>query len=325
MFTRLFKSDLIYQVIFIAIVALFIWIHPFFTITTVTTAPELSPFYSLFVNFFSTNSFFALLVAFILLFIQSVLLKVAFTTNELIGRNNLLPSFIYFLMMTSSQELYAFHPLMFSNLFLIISLLYILGIYGKPDSFESVFNATLLISIASLFYFPAIYFILFIWLAFIIYRLYTWREWLISLFGICLPYLFLFTFYFMTDQLEVKFKTYIEFYRHNHPAILHPDTGNYIFFIVIGLLSLYIIFNILNRLTEKSIYYRKKVLVLSMFLIVATLSLLFSGKFFTYHLCLLFVPLSFFIPTHIQQIKRLVISEFIFYILIAAWALNILL
>ena len=325
MFTKIFKSDYIYQLSFIMIAVIVIWIHSFFSLTSLTVFPTLSPFYSVIGNSFLTNNILAVTIAFILLIIQSIMLNMAFSANEMFNRNNYLITFIYFLMMSSSTELYTIHPVLFSSLFLIFSLRNILGIYGKPDSFSSVFNATLFIGISSLFYFPSIYFIVFIWLSFFIYRLYAWREWVISILGLGTPYLYLFSYYFVTDQLKVKYFLYIDFFKSFKPASFHPDKGNYIFFTVVGLMSVYIIFNTLNRLTEKSIYYRKKVLVLTMFLLVAFITLIFSGTFFTYHLCLVFIPLSFFIPIHIIQIKRLVISEMFFIILITAWLLNIIL
>ncbi len=325
MFTRIFKSDYMYQLAFIVFAAVIIWIRSLLFLTPLCNAPEISPLYAILLKVITNNSIILVILAFTLLFIQSLEIKRAFSTNELINRKDLLVTFIYLLMMSSSTELYTIHPILFANLFLIFSLQYILGIYGKPDSFESVFNASILISIASLFYFPSIYFIIFIWLSFIIYRLYAWREWVVSLIGLSIPYLYLFSYYYVTDQLKAKCLTYIEFFKNNHRTTFHPDEGNYIFFTVIGLMSTYIIFNILNRLTEKSIYYRKKVLVLSMFLLMSFLTLIFSGKYFTYHLSIVFIPLSFFFSTHIQQIKRMVISELFFIILIIAMVLNILL
>jgi hypothetical protein len=245
-------------------------------------------------------------------------------SNDLIPKNSLLPAFLYILLMSSFVNFQNIHPLLFANLFLITALQIILKTYSKPECYEQIFIATLLISLGSMFYFPVIFFILFVWLVFLIFSLIKWREWVISIFGFSTPYLFLFSFYFITDTFGNKIDTYILFFKKIAFKIPHFTTTTIVFLSITGLLFIFSIFTILPRLNEKSIFYRKKIIVFITFVLISILSLFFSKDFFVFHLCLFFIPFSYFFSNYMLQIKKLIISEVLYLILFSAWLLTYL-
>ena len=265
------------------------------------------------------NPLFKIILSFLLLIGQSILLKVLLSSNDLSPKNSILPSFLYVLLMSSFAGFQNIHPLLFANFFLIVALQIILAAYSKPDSYEQVFNATFLIALGSMFYFPVVFFILFIWLVFLVFSLLKWREWIISLLGFITPYFFLFSFYFLNNTIENKIASYMVFFKKMNFHGSHFTISNFIFLGVLGLFFIFSFFSISSRLSEKSIFYRKKVIVLIMFLIIALLSLLFAKDFFVFSLCLLFIPFSFFFANYILQIKKLIVSEILYLIILGTW------
>ena len=166
MFTKIFKSDIIFQLIFLIIASILIWIKPFIS-TDIIYSPSNAPLYDIIKWFFDDNPFIKILLSFTLLLVQSSILKSTLSSNDLTPKDSLLPAFIYILLMSSFTNFQSIQPLLFVNFFLIIALQIILTTYSKPECYEQIFNAILLISLASMFYFPIVFFILFIWFVFI--------------------------------------------------------------------------------------------------------------------------------------------------------------
>jgi len=323
MFTKIFKSDYIFQFIFLIIIAILIWIKPFLT-EDISYTPVNAPLYNIFKWVFEGSVFFKVILSFSLLLFQSLLFKRILSSNDLAQKNSLLPAFIYLLLMSSSADYQNIQPLIFANFLLIIALQTILTTYSKPESYEQIFNATLLISLASMFYFPVIFFILFIWLVFLVFSLLKWREWAISLFGFITPYLILFSYYFLTENFAVRINTYLIYFKEFTFHNPHFTVANIIFMAVISLLFIFSFISILSRLGERSIFYRKKIIVIIMFLIISLISLFFSKEYFVFHLCMLFLPISFFLANYLMQIKKLIYSEILYLILFGTWIYNYL-
>ena len=151
-----------------------------------------------------------------------------------------------------------------------------------------------------------------------------WRELIISILGFVTPYIFLFSYYFLTDTIEKKILPYILFFKDINFYIPHFPISNYIFLSVIGLFFIITLFSISLHLSEKPIFYRKKVIALIMFLITTILSLFFAKDDFIFHLSLLFIPFSFFFASYMIKIKKLFISEIMYIILFGVWLYNYL-
>ncbi len=321
MFTRIFKSGYFSQLFFLIIISVIIWIKPFVAGDTIYS-PVNAPLYDIIKWLLDDNFSLKIIIGFILLIIQAVILKRVLSSNDLIPRNSSLPSFFYVLLMSSFGNFQGIQPLLFANLFLIIALQIILTIYRNPESYEQVFNVALLISLGSMFYFPVIFFIIFIWMVFLVFSILKWREWVISILGLLTPYILLFGYYFLTDTIEDKIPPYILFFEEIDFILPDFSISNIIYFGILGLFFIYSFIVTLSQSSENSISYRKKIIALIMFLITAILSLSFAKDYFVFHLCLFFIPFSFFFASYMMQIKKFVVSEIFYLIIFCAWLYN---
>src|SRR6185503_18765652 len=79
--------------------------------------------------------------------------------------------------------------------------------YKKEAALALIFDAGLLVSIASLFFFPYIVFILFIIAALMILRPFNLREYLMAILGLLVPYYFIGVYFFWYGKLPEFWQT----------------------------------------------------------------------------------------------------------------------
>ncbi|MEI6696108.1 MAG: DUF6427 family protein [Bacteroidota bacterium] len=318
MFTRIFKSDYIFQFIFFIVTALIIWIKAFIS-ADISYAPLNAPLYDIIKWMLGNHLYLKISLSFALLILQALIFKRILSSNDLSPKNTLLPAFLYVVLMSSFGNFQNIQPLLFANLFIILGLQTIFNAYSKAESYEQIFNAALMISIASQFYFPVFIFMFFIWLVLLIFSILKWREWLISLLGFITPYLFLGCFYFLTDRLQNKLLDYRLFFKNINLQHPHLQVSHIIFLCILALFFIIALIVTSSRLSERSIFYRKKIIVLITFSILSILSFIFAKDFFIFQLGLLFIPFSFFFANFIVQIKKIILSEIIYLIVFGSW------
>ena len=107
-----------------------------------------------------------------------------------------LPALVYLLLITCIIPLQRFNPVLISSAILIFIINRLFASYKYEGLALHYFDAAFMAAISSLFYVYSIYFIAFIWIGLLIFRTFRWREWLFSVIGMAVPYLFIFAYYF---------------------------------------------------------------------------------------------------------------------------------
>jgi hypothetical protein len=110
-----------------------------------------------------------------------------------------LPALFYLLLCTSITQLHELTPALISSSFLIWMFYRLFSAYKTDGVSVNFLDCGLLISVASLVYFPAIVFFFFLLAAISLLRPLIWREWVFALIGLLIPYLFLFSGYYIWD------------------------------------------------------------------------------------------------------------------------------
>ncbi len=323
MFTKIFKSDYIFQFIFILLIGIVLFITTLFSKSEINTYNS-SPMLFFINSIIGNNSFLIVSINYILLFVEAILLKRALSSNELIPKNSLLPAFIYIITISSILNFQIVHPILFSNFFLILVLQIVLQIYNKPESYINVFNLGALISIGSLFYFPSVIFFTIILLSFLVYSLLKWREWIISIIGFSTTYIIFFSIAFLTDNLNNEILKLKVFFQSINIQPIKLEFKLSLFYMIIGLLFLVTAFITISKLQERSIYYRKKIIVLFIFFILGIFTFLFPSDLITNHIAFILIPFCFFVSAYILQIKNKYISEIFYLLLIGITIYNII-
>ncbi|MBN2482324.1 MAG: hypothetical protein JXB19_11315 [Bacteroidales bacterium] len=116
-----------------------------------------------------------------------------------------IPALFYMLLCSTLPSGTRFMPALIASSLLILLLFRIFSAYKKESLSYNFLDAGFLISLAGFFYVPAILFYPFLLIAMNIIRPFVWREWVFSLIGLLLPFLFLFAAYFLADASIANF------------------------------------------------------------------------------------------------------------------------
>jgi len=312
MLIRLYKSNYSLQIIILFVVAIVLWVQSFFHPTSSTHEITPAPFYNYLHYFLHRLPLLEVVLAFVLIIAQGFIINRILIINSIVRKNTLLPAFIYVVVMSQSTDLQTLYPALLSNLFLILLLHYMLKIFNETEAYVEILNAGFLVGIATLFYLPSVFFLAAIWLCFIIYTIFYWREWVISFLGVVIPYIFLFTFYFWFDKMEFMFMKYYDFYTSFRELCFELNVYQ---FIILTLLMLFVLLGI-NRiilsLNSKTISIRKKSIIIIWFFIISLVPLIYSSEPNIQNMALSFVPASCIIANYFDEIKKKPLIEILF-------------
>jgi len=260
----------------------------------------------------------ATIISFLVLVFQAFLFNQVLEYHRITERNQLLVAAIYLLLMSSSGILVKPNQMLILNLLLITLINILFNLFEKPEAYSHAFDAGLIAGIASLIYSPMVYLLIFIWGTFIIYQIFTWREWFISIIGMLMPFVIAVTWFFVKGQLnEVAMKFFRQF------AVI-PEIGfkpDYYAMIIWGITTI-IVFTglgrVLKRSTEGTIEIRKKFRVLVFFFFISSASLVYSGSNFNLQMAQAVIPVTAFLSAHLSQSKKVFYHELLFALLLLA-------
>lgn len=319
MIIRFLKSNQPIGIIILPVFGLLLWTSGFIRPQEVDIY-ETMPLYNLVCRGMVNYKLLAVATAFILLMMGAAILNYVINEHEILGKQSYLPALFYILLMSSSPFHLALHPGLFANLFLMLAMNQLFNIYRKEISFSQVFDAGLLIALASLFYLPSILLFPLVWIALIVFRPFIWREWIIALIGLIVPYLYLCVYYFWQGSLD-HIKEHLGFMVKAEGLNIVKMSGySYFFIAIIILLVILSLGNLFAGLTVNNKLKAKNSLILWSWFLLFSLFMfpIYSIKYISF----IAIPLSVFYANYFLQVKKEWWAEFLFLILIISIVLN---
>jgi hypothetical protein len=140
-------------------------------------------------------------VAFLILFLQAVILNKIATDQKLFQRNNYLVGMSYLLITSIFHIGFSSALLSISILIWILSILFNMSNQGNPK--KNIFNIGLLSGLAILIFFPTFLFVFVVLFGLLIFRPFRIQEWFIVILGIITPFYFVFAFGYLLDKFEI--------------------------------------------------------------------------------------------------------------------------
>lgn len=319
MLIRIFKQNAPLSPILLLVVGLLLWADGFIFYNKVSlVVDDPAPLYGLFAAMLQGMPMLSLVVAFTLLLLQVFIVNYIAQSNSLLSRPSWLPGFLYLVMMSSDPSLISFHPLLLANLFLLIALARALLAYSEGEVMLEVFNVGFLIALAGLFYYPALLFFLWLIVVMGIYFLLHPRGLAAAIMGFLTPFFFLLTYFYLSDQLEVRLEQMLAQY--DPLLILEQSYSPFstMMIVFLGLLS-FLAFMKLTMvfITDKPVRIRKRFRVLIYFFVFSLLSVLVVTDYFEVHHALMMIPLSVVLSVFFIEMKRKWLAEVVFYLFLA--------
>ncbi len=143
-------------------------------------------------------------IAYILVFAQSLMLNNFIYQHRLMTRANYLPAMSYILITAMFPEWWHLSSTLIVNTFMIWGWTSMAGLYKNQRAKQLIFNIGILIGICSLFYFPSIGFLVLLFATLVIMRPVSITEWLIGLLGVTTPYYFLVAWQYLRGSWNLK-------------------------------------------------------------------------------------------------------------------------
>jgi len=249
------------------------------------------------------NLYLQTIIAFILTLLTALVVNRIAVENGFSTKVSTIVALLY-LLLTS----YVFgeahnNPVIWINFILVFVLVNLLRLPYAKNTIPVLFNASFLVGVASFFYPQLVFLIIFIWLSILIHKVVTWRNFVVTIIGIILPYFFLISwFYFMDHILENSFVLFDSLHIDISPIILTEpiDIAISIIFSVLLLISA---FGITGSLSEKNINLRRNLTITLFYIITAFLILILFSKSIISTL-LLSIPSALIIGHWLSTIKK---------------------
>ena len=240
----------------------------------------------------------------ILILIQAVLLNMLVSKYRMAKQVTLFAGVFYILFVSFLPEFGALSPALIGNTFFIIALGELFDSYKKYSSAAKIFNVGFSLSLASLFYFPFIYYFFFGFISLGILRSFRLKERLILLIGFLAPYFLLSVYYFWFDRLgefwQVHFLNNVSFFSFEWNMTLETIAKLSFFF----LSTLVCIFSYRLYRLKKDIQVQKNLDILFWGLFFGGISFLFQANVSIDHLLLLAPSLAIFISFNFLELPR---------------------
>ena len=316
MLVGFFRSNQPLSYILLLLIAVALWWSPLLHIADYSWPHGMPLFEAVYRNIKTQDSRMPYVLALSLLCSGGLLLNYVINENDITSKRTAIPGLVYVTMLSCSPSLTTLHPVLLANIFLILAYHRIVNLYRAQNPFAVIFDFSMLISLASLCYFPVICVFPVIWIGLFLYHPFVWREWVIALFGIITPYLFVLTWFFWYDKLELfwydKIILPISLSEENTP-ITTPTyylIGALLFTITFSLVKT---FDLFSSSTVKS---RKALVFMVWFMLFGFISAFISPSWTFRDFALMSVPLTVFISHYFVNITREWMAEAIYLLLI---------
>jgi len=198
-----FKSNLPFNNFLLLIYGLMIKWPMFIHSEIPVVAKEDSFLYKLIITsltkiFHENNVMFAIL-AFLLLYIQALLLNEIVNNQKLYPKPNHLTAMCYLLFTSLFSQWYVLSPLMITNTFLILIIARLCKLQHVHDANKTFYNIGLMLGVSMMVYFPSLIFLLLVFFALSITRAFRLPEWIITILGMLTPIYLLWSIVFLLN------------------------------------------------------------------------------------------------------------------------------
>lgn len=316
---KFFSTGHLSRYIIISFLVIFFWIPAFLNPVSYHSVAE--PLFLFISTILNINPYLSIISTLIISIFSALLINQLASDYEFSGRFSSLGMFFFVILSASLPAFFSFNPIILSNVFILFLLKNVFRLPTTAAAIPLVFNSGFLIGAASLLFPPLLILIFFLWGAIIIHRMTEWRNFVASLIGIVLPYLFLFTWYFWIDSVyEIAIILFEDFFIQRFSL---PDFSlNFIIIIYLLIIIISTTLITLGHLREKNINLRRNLMIIVLYL-VFTLALASYYYNTMETLLLVAIPAALLLSNHTFQSKKLKLLNISIYLLIGLILLNL--
>ena len=273
---KLFKKNMVLQVLLIVAATLLLWGRALVTPTPMADGDAI--LYHLLYMGLASLPRLAVVIAILLVLAEGVWLNLLLANMGLVPQTSLLPTLLYIILISAPAT--TLSPAIFvGGIMIAITHQLMLRTTLLTISTEKICSATALIGLASMFYLPSLALIVSYLLVVINYRLYSWRDWAAMFLGLLAPYILLVTILFLSDNLTIwwsgTYYSLAEIAIQSSTERILVTIGN----IVLVLVFLLSLFYLWSHIGEHTIVWQKNATTVMLLSVGSAAMLLYSHVF----------------------------------------------
>ena len=266
-----FKHSNLSQQIAVVVIALVLWLPAFITKSAFIPSEFQTPLYNVIVSLLDFSPFLLNALAFLVYLLSVILFNSVLSANRFVSKYSTTGAFSFVVMMCCSPELHSCYPFIFACPFILMAMHTLFLIYQTDAPENYMMNIGYFIGIASLFYYPSAFLILWVLLSFLIFKFKEMRFVLIPIAGFLIINALLLGISFLLGNYDMLIDSYSQFFR-NITFSAEMTSMNKMFLIVSGILFLFTLLRTTGSSgSDKGTNVRKRIgvsFLLSLFAIV---------------------------------------------------------
>ena len=266
-----FKNSYLSQQIAVVAIALVLWLPAFITKSAFIPSEFQTPLYNVIVSLLDFSPFLLNALAFLVYLLSVFLFNSVLSANRLVSKYSTTGAFSFVVMMCCSPELHSCYPFIFACPFILMAMHTLFLIYQTDAPENYMMNIGYFIGLASLFYYPSAFLILWVLLSFLIFKFKEMRFVLIPIAGFLIINALLLGISFLLGNYDMLIDSYSQFFR-NITFSAEMTSMNKMFLIVSGILFLFTLLRTTGSSgSDKGTNVRKRIgvsFLLSLFAIV---------------------------------------------------------
>lgn len=298
---KYFSTGYLNRYLVILLLIFVIWI-PELIVQETNSCSGSSSLFNISILFFN-NMVWLKVANMILVLLSAFFLNRVAVIHNFVGKISTLTMLMFVLFMSVFQNQMQVNNIIIINFIIVFTFVALLDIPHNANPIPAVLNASFIIGVASLFYSPLIFLVLFVWNTVTIHRVVSWRTLVIPIIGVVLPYIFLFSWYFYSGVFTERFDILLQSLSWKFVFIFPEGIMEIgIVFIMMILITLSVV-GISGHLSEKNINLRRNLLlVINYFFILVAIVVVYADSI-SYTL-LLGLPVSLICGSWFSGVKN---------------------
>jgi hypothetical protein len=197
----IFNKNSFFAIAFSVIVAMALWIPDFGDIPQMEGSVAMMPLERSLVEWTAGHPLMSAIAAVLLLLVFALLIiKIEQAYLIAVQRLYLAP-FLFVLLCSTFPAQRCISGAYLAGLLFLLALFFLFRFYKAAKVYDTVFYAGLLLGCAALFYAPAIFLVLLLSIALVLFRqTFRWREHIVAMFGVITPFFYTCIAYFFSDN-----------------------------------------------------------------------------------------------------------------------------
>ena len=253
----------------------------------------------------------------ILIFIQALIFNRIINNHGLLAKPSFLPALLYITGASLFEPFLILSPTLICNFLLIVIMDKLLKLGKAPNAIMIMFDVGMLIALGTLIYFPFVVMLLLIFLSLLLYRSFSWREWVSGLIGFLSIVFFLAVFYYWNDNLGMFYKIWLPL-KNKFPSAFKIQYNDYLVLVPVAVMMVLAMIQLRENFFRSFISTRKAFQMLFFMFLISILSFYTKPNFKLYHFLLCVPPGAVLLAYYFSNATKRWFYESLFLILVVA-------